>query len=82
VLVSAARQRRRDQYSRAAGGEQEVYRKGAKPMSDKQKNLLALIEKLLPSMSEMEQEKLLAFGEGMAFMTRERERLEQVRPGA
>lgn len=48
-------------------------------MSDKQKKFLALIEKLLPSMSEMEQEKLLAFGEGMLFVTREREASENVR---
>lgn len=39
-------------------------------MSEKQKKLLLLLEKLLPSMSELEQEKLLAFGEGMAFMKR------------
>ncbi len=39
-------------------------------MSEKQKKLLILLERLLPSMSEMEQEKLLAFGEGMAFMMR------------
>ena len=48
-------------------------------MSDKQKKLLTLIEKLLPSMSETEQEKLLAFGEGMLFMTRERDAAENLK---
>lgn len=48
-------------------------------MSDKQKKFLALVEKLLPSMSEMEQEKFLAFGEGMLFMTREREASENLK---
>lgn len=48
-------------------------------MSDKQKKFLALIEKLLPSMSEMEQEKLLAFGEGMLFVAQKRETQENAR---
>lgn len=36
-------------------------------MSDKKKLVLDIFEKLLPKMSDMDIEKLLAFGEGMAF---------------
>lgn len=36
-------------------------------MSDKKKQVLDIFEKLLPSLSDMDVEKLLAFGEGMAF---------------
>jgi hypothetical protein len=37
-------------------------------MSEKQKEILETFEKVIPELSEMEQEKLLSFGEGMAFM--------------
>lgn len=37
-------------------------------MSEKQKKFLELVNRMMPRMSEMEQEKMLAFGEGMAFM--------------
>ena len=37
-------------------------------MTEKQKKFLELMNQLLPRMNEMEQEKLLSFGEGMAFM--------------
>lgn len=37
-------------------------------MSDKEKQILETFEKVLPELSEMEREKLLSFGEGMAFM--------------
>lgn len=36
-------------------------------MSDKKKQVLDIFERLLPKMSDMDIEKLLAFGEGMAF---------------
>lgn len=37
-------------------------------MTEKQKKFLELMNRMLPRMNELEQEKLLAFGEGMAFM--------------
>lgn len=37
-------------------------------MSDKEKQILETFEKVIPDLSEMEKEKLLSFGEGMAFM--------------
>lgn len=37
-------------------------------MSEKEKKILETFEKVLPEMSEIEKEKLLSFGEGMAFM--------------
>lgn len=37
-------------------------------MSDKEKRIMDTFGQLIPKMSEMEQEKLLSFGEGMAFM--------------
>ena len=37
-------------------------------MSEKEKQILDTFEKVLPDMSDMEKEKLLSFGEGMAFM--------------
>lgn len=37
-------------------------------MSEKGKDILNTFTKLLPKLSNMEQEKLLSFGEGMAFI--------------
>lgn len=37
-------------------------------MSEKEEKILKTFEEILPEMSEMEKEKLLSFGEGMAFM--------------
>lgn len=37
-------------------------------MSEKEKQILETFEKVIPDLSEMEKEKLLSFGEGMAFM--------------
>lgn len=37
-------------------------------MSETEKKILATFGKVIPQLSEMEQEKLLSFGEGMAFM--------------
>lgn len=37
-------------------------------MSETDKQVMQTFEKVLPQMSEMAKEKLLAFGEGMAFM--------------
>lgn len=37
-------------------------------MSEKGKKILDIFSKTIPDMSELEKEKLLAFGEGMAFM--------------
>lgn len=36
-------------------------------MSEKEKMILETFRKVIPVLSEMEKEKLLAFGEGMAF---------------
>ena len=36
-------------------------------MSEKDKQIIATFEKVIPQMNEMEKELLLAFGEGMAF---------------
>lgn len=41
-------------------------------MMETQMRFLETINKAMPMMTELEQEKLLAFGEGLAFMTRER----------
>ncbi|WP_251390616.1 hypothetical protein [Mediterraneibacter agrestimuris] len=37
-------------------------------MSEKEEKILKIFEEILPEMSEIEKEKLLSFGEGMAFM--------------
>ena len=37
-------------------------------MTEKGKQILDLFEKIVPDLSEVEMEKLLAFGEGMVFM--------------
>lgn len=46
-------------------------------MSEKQKKILEAMNKLVPQLSELDQERLLAFGEGLAFMsgTRGQERV-------
>lgn len=43
-------------------------RKEGQTMSEKEKQILETFEKVIPDLSEMEKEKLLSFGEGMAFM--------------
>lgn len=42
-------------------------------MSEREKEIMETFEKVLPKMTELEQEKLLSFGEGMAFMKSEKE---------
>ena len=37
-------------------------------MSEKEKKILETFGKVIPNLSDMEKEKLLSFGEGMAFM--------------
>lgn len=37
-------------------------------MSEKQKKILEAMNKLVPQLSELDQERLLAFGEGLAFI--------------
>lgn len=36
-------------------------------MSEKQKQILETFDKVIPHLSELEKEKLLAFGEGLGF---------------
>ena len=43
-------------------------KKGSDRMSEKEKKILETFGKVIPDLSEMEKEKLLSFGEGMAFM--------------
>lgn len=42
-------------------------------MSEKEKKILETFGEVLPKLSELEQEKLLSFGEGMAFKADARE---------
>ena len=42
-------------------------------MSEKEKKILETFGKVIPDLSEMEKEKLLSFGEGMAFMKGKRD---------
>lgn len=52
-------------------------------MSEKGKKILEAFGKVIPDMSEMEKEKLLAFGEGLAFMVDQRRAEGRAeRPGA
>ncbi len=37
-------------------------------MTEKQKKFLEIMNKLMPQLTELDQERLLAFGEGLAFM--------------
>ena len=43
-------------------------------MSENEKKILETFEKVLPDMSELEREKLLSFGEGIAFKTAEQKK--------
>ncbi len=38
-------------------------------MSDKEREILKKFEEVLPKMTELQKERLLAFGEGMVFKT-------------
>lgn len=42
-------------------------------MSEKEKEILKTFEKVIPNLTEIEKEKLLSFGEGMAFMKEHQE---------
>ena len=46
-------------------------------MSEKEKKILDTFEKVLPDMTELEREKLLSFGEGIAFKTAEQKKRKQ-----
>lgn len=46
-------------------------------MSGKEQKILETFEKVLPDMTELEREKLLSFGEGIAFKTAEQKKREQ-----
>lgn len=43
----------------------------------KEKKILDTFEKVLPDMTELEREKLLSFGEGIAFKTAEQKKRER-----
>lgn len=43
-------------------------------MSEKEKKILKTFEEVLPEMSELEKEKLLSFGEGVAFKAAEQKK--------
>ena len=42
-------------------------------MGEKQKQIMETFEKVIPKLDELECEKLLSFGEGMAFMKQKQE---------
>ena len=46
-------------------------------MSENEKKILETFEKVLPDMTELEREKLLSFGEGIAFKTAEQKKRER-----
>lgn len=43
-------------------------------MSEKEKQILDTFGKVIPNLSELEKEKLLSYGEGMAFKVRQQTR--------
>lgn len=45
-------------------------------MSEREKKILDTFSKAIPGMSDLEKEKLLAFGEGMAFMVEQKKESE------
>lgn len=45
-------------------------------MSEREKKILETFEKVIPDMTELEREKLLSFGEGIAFKTAEQKKKE------
>lgn len=46
-------------------------------MSEKEKQILDVFIRIIPLLSDLEKEKLLSFGEGMAFKTDEIEKSKQ-----
>ena len=48
-------------------------------MSEKQKQIMETFEKVLPKLDERECEKLLSFGEGMAFFKEKQEKRKENR---
>ena len=48
-------------------------------MSDKGKQILDTFKKVVPELTESEKERLLAFGEGMAFKAEQQKRQEESR---
>lgn len=49
-------------------------------MSEKQKQILETFGEVIPNLSEIDQEKLLAFGEGMAFKVRQEQESAAAQP--
>lgn len=47
----------------------QINRKEATAMTEKQKKFLEMVNQAVPHMTEMEQEKLLTFGEALVFLT-------------
>ena len=50
----------------------------SKAMTETEKKILETFERIIPTLSELEREKLLSFGEGMAFMKQKKEEKESV----
>lgn len=46
---------------------QQGHQRGGVYMSDREKEIIETFKKVIPNLSTIEQEKLLSFGEGMAF---------------
>jgi len=47
---------------------QEKTRKETNAMSDKQKKILEMFNKIIPDLTERDQDRMLSFGEGVAFI--------------
>ena len=47
-------------------------------MSKNEKEILKTFEKVIPDLTELEREKLLSFGEGIAFKTAEQKKQRQI----
>ena len=50
-----------------------IEKKGGRVMSEKGKQVIENLERLIPKMSESEVDRLISFGEGMAFMKEQQE---------
>ncbi len=50
-------------------------------MSKNEKEILKTFEKVIPDLTELEREKLLSFGEGIAFKTAEQKKQRQIEEG-
>lgn len=65
-------------FHRLIGKLYQIFKEVVTRMSKNEKEILKTFEKVIPDLTELEREKLLSFGEGIAFKTAEQKKQRQI----